>query len=171
MKALKINKKYFESVINLTKEQEQTLWKDMISGNKKSFEDLYKQYFAPEYQANSNILALTKPEKEYYQRFVNLSVNEVPLPQGDGMIRISPFDDYYLFTLYDEVDGEDKPIDLSNVGSLYLNFIGDTDDIDILNHTQVEEVDLSQGEVLFRITRSDSKKILALSNNNFYKSL
>ena len=45
MKALKINKKYFESVINLTKEQEQTLWKDMISGNKKSFEDLYKQYF------------------------------------------------------------------------------------------------------------------------------
>jgi RNA polymerase sigma-70 factor (ECF subfamily) len=29
----------------LTKEQEQTLWKDMISGNKKSFEDLYNQYF------------------------------------------------------------------------------------------------------------------------------
>ena len=45
MNALKINKKYFESVINLTKEQEQTLWKHMISGNKKSFEDLYKQYF------------------------------------------------------------------------------------------------------------------------------
>ena len=45
MNALKINKKYFESVKNLTKEQEQTLWKDMISGNKKSFEDLYKQYF------------------------------------------------------------------------------------------------------------------------------
>ena len=42
---MKINKKYFESVINLTKEQEQTLWKDMISGNKKSFEDLYNQYF------------------------------------------------------------------------------------------------------------------------------
>ena len=42
---MKINKKYFESVKNLTKEQEQALWKDMISGNKKSFEDLYKQYF------------------------------------------------------------------------------------------------------------------------------
>ena len=115
-------------------------------------------------------ISLTKTEKEFYQRFVNLSVNEEPLPQGDGMIRISQFDDYYLFTLYDEVDGEDKPIDLSNVGNLYLNFIGDKDDIDILNHTQVDEVDLSQGEVLFRITRSDSKKILALSNNNFYIS-
>ena len=72
---------------------------------------------------NTNI-SLTKTEKEFYQRFVNLSVNEMPLPQGDGMIRISPFDDYFLFTLYDEVDGEDTPIDLSNVGTLYLNFIG-----------------------------------------------
>jgi len=118
---------------------------------------------------NTNI-SLTKTEKQYYQRFVNLSVNETPLPQGDGMIRISPFDDYFLFTLYDEIDGEDTPIDLTNVGTIFLNFIGETDDVDIKNHTQVEEVDLSQGEVLFRITRSDSKKILALDNNNFYIS-
>jgi|TARA_R100000900_G_scaffold34235_3_gene27829 cell division protein FtsB len=118
---------------------------------------------------NTNV-SITKTQKEYYQRFVNLSVNEKPLPQGDATIRITPFDDFYLFTLFDEIDGEDTPIDLSNVGSLFLNFIGDTDDIDIKNHTQVEEVDLSQGEVLFRITRSNSKKILALNNNNFYIS-
>ncbi len=115
-------------------------------------------------------ISLTKTQKEYYQRFVNLSVNEMPLPQGDGMIRITPFDDYFLFTLFDEIDGEDTPIDLSNVGDIFLNFIGETDDIDIKNHTQVAEVDLSQGQVLFRITRSDSKKILALTNNNFYIS-
>jgi len=115
-------------------------------------------------------ISLTKTEKEFYQKFVNLSVNEMPLPSGDGTIRISLFDDYYLFTMFDEVDGEDTPIDLSNVGDLYLNFIGEEDEIDILNHTQVDEIDLSKGEVLFRITRSDSKKILALSNNNFYIS-
>jgi RNA polymerase sigma-70 factor (ECF subfamily) len=44
-KSLPINRKYIKSVKNLTKEQEQALWKDMISGNKKSFENLYKQYF------------------------------------------------------------------------------------------------------------------------------
>ena len=107
-------------------------------------------------------ISLTKTQKEYYQRFVNLSVNEMPLPQGDGMIRITPFDDYFLFTLFDEIDGEDTPIDLSNVGDIFLNFIGETDDIDIKNHTQVAEVDLSQGQVLFRITRSDSKKIFSI---------
>ena len=118
---------------------------------------------------NTNI-AVTKTQKEYYQKFVNLSVKEEPLPQGDGTIRISPFDDYFLFTLFDEVEGEDTPIDLSNVGDIFINFIGTTDEIDVKNHTQVAEVDLSQGEVLFKITKSDSKKIIALDNNNFYIS-
>ena len=115
-------------------------------------------------------ISLTAPQKEYFQRFVNLSVNEEALPQGDGVIRISPFDDYFLFTLYDEVDSEDTPIDLSNVGDIFINFIGTNDEINVKNHTQVAEVDLSQGEVLFRITKSDSKKVLALNNNNFYIS-
>lgn len=118
---------------------------------------------------NTNV-SVTKTQKEYYQKFVNLSVNDAPLPQGDGTIRISPFDDYFLFTLFDEVKGEDTPIDLSNVGDIFINFIGTTDEIDIKNHTQVAEADLSQGQVLFKITRSDSKKIIALDNNNFYIS-
>ena len=115
-------------------------------------------------------IALNSTEKQYYQRFVNLSVNEEPLPQGDATIRITPFDDFFLFTLFDEIGGEDTPIDLSNVGDIFINFIGSSDDIDIKNHTQVEEVNLSQGQVLFKISRSDSKKILALDNQNFYIS-
>ena len=71
-------------------------------------------------------ISLTKTQKEFYQKFVNLSVNEEPLPQGDGTIRISPFDDYFVFTLFDEVDSENTPIDLSNVGDVYLTFINQT---------------------------------------------
>jgi len=115
-------------------------------------------------------ISLTQQEKTYFQRFVNLSVNEEALPQGDATMRISPFDDYFLFTLYDEIDSEDTPIDLSNVGNIFINFIGTSDEINVKNHTQVEEVDLSQGQVLFKITKSDSKKVLALDNNNFYIS-
>jgi|TARA_R100000081_G_C4799941_1_gene163482 hypothetical protein len=115
-------------------------------------------------------ISVTKTQKEYYQKFVNLSVNEEALPQGDGTIRISPFDDYFVFTIYDEIDNENTPIDLSNVGDLFLNFVGNNDEIIIKNHTQIEEVDLSQGEVLFKVNKSDSKKILALDNNNFYVS-
>ena len=109
-------------------------------------------------------------QAEIYKRFKNLSVNEEILPQGDGTIRISPFDDYVLFTLFDEVDGADTPIDLSNVGKLYINFVGENDIIKIPYYTNVYELDLSQGQVLFRISEEDSKKILALDNKNFFIS-
>ena len=118
------------------------------------------------------LTGIPRPESEdqIYKRFKNLSVNEQPLPQGDGTIRISPFDDYVLFTIYDEKDGHDTPMDLTNVGSLFLSFIGETDEIRIPYYTNVQDLDLSAGQVLFRISESDSKKILALDNKNFYVS-
>lgn len=119
-------------------------------------------------------ISITKTQREYYKKLTSLNPSAEPLPQGDGTIRISPFDDYIIFTLFDETgsDGElaDTPIDLSNVGTLTLVFVGENDEIRIPNWTQVQEVDLSQGQVLFRIDKDSSKKILALDNNNFYIS-
>ena len=141
----------------------------------------------------SNI-SVTKEESEYFKRFTSLNPSAEPLPQGDGVIRISPFDDYVIFTIFDEtteikpsntpskaipgispsaddvINTADTPIDLSNVGTLTLVFVGENDEIRIPNWTQVQEVDLSQGQVLFRISKEDSKKILALDNQNFYIS-
>lgn len=113
---------------------------------------------------------ISKKESEIYKRFKTLSVNEEPLPQGDGTIRISPFDDYIIFTLFDEKDNENTPIDLSNVGTINLVFIGANDEIRIPNYTKVLDVDLSAGQVLFKIDKDSSKKILALDNKNFYVS-
>lgn len=115
-------------------------------------------------------IALAETESIFYKKFKNLSVNEEPKPQGDGVIRISPFDDYFIFTLYDEVDGVNKPIDLTNVGIIYMVFIGSNDEIRIPNFTNVENIDMAGGQVLFRIGKNDSRKILALNNKNFYIS-
>jgi hypothetical protein len=115
-------------------------------------------------------IAVTETESQAFKKFQTTSTQEQPLPQGDGVIRISPFDDYFLFTLYEDTDGEDTPIDLSNVGVVYLSFIGGSDEIRIPYYTNVEDLDLSQGQVLFRISAEDSKKILKLNNDNFYIS-
>jgi hypothetical protein len=115
-------------------------------------------------------IAVTKVEAEFYKKFKNLSVNEEPKPQGEGVIRISPFDDYFIFTLYDEIDGVDSPIDLSNVGTVYMVFIGNNDEIRIPNYINVQDINMSGGQVLFRIGKDDSQKILALDNRNFYIS-
>jgi len=115
-------------------------------------------------------ITVKERQVQYYKKFKNLSVNEEILPQGDGNIRISPFDDYFLFTLYDEKDGENTPIDLSNVGTLFISFIGNNDEIKIPNYTNVEDIDMSSGQVLFRISKENGKKILSLDNKNFYIS-
>ena len=115
-------------------------------------------------------ITVKERQVQYYKKFKNLSVNEEILPQGDGNIRISPFDDYFLFTLYDEKDGENTPIDLSNVGTLFISFIGNNDEIKIPNYTNVEDIDMSAGQVLFRISKENGKKILSLDNKNFYIS-
>lgn len=115
-------------------------------------------------------IPLTEEEAIFYKKFKNLSVNEQAKQQGEGVIKISPFDDYFMFTLYDEIDGVDSPIDLSNVGTIYLVFIGKDDEIRIPNYTNVNDIDMSSGQVLFRISKDDSRKILALSNRNFYIS-
>lgn len=115
-------------------------------------------------------IPVTKVEAEFYKKFKNLSINEEPKPQGEGVVRISPFDDYFIFTLYDEIDGVNSPIDLSNVGTIYMVFIGKTDEIRIPNYTNVQDINMSAGQVLFRIDKDNSQKILALNNRNFYIS-
>lgn len=107
---------------------------------------------------------------ETVKTFQNLSVSEEPLPQGDGSIRISPFDDYFLFTLYDEKDGQNVPIDLSNVGTIYISFIGSTDQVKIPNYTNVKDIHMAGGQVIFRIPAAEGKRILGLNTSNFFIS-
>ena len=115
-------------------------------------------------------IPLSEKEAIIYKRFVNLSVNEEPKPQGEGTIRISPFDDYFIFTIFDETDGADTPIDLSNVGTIYIVFVGESDEVRIANYTNLENINMAAGQVLFKIDAVDAKRILALSNRNFYIS-
>lgn len=115
-------------------------------------------------------IPVTNIEAEFYKKFKSLSVNEEPKPQGEGVIRLSPFDDYFIFTLYDEIDGVDLPIDLSNVGTVFMVFVGNNDEIRIRNYTNVQDINMSSGQVLFKISKDDSQKILALDNRNFYIS-
>ena len=126
--------------------------------------------------------------------------NSLVYSKGDVSLLIHPFDNYHLFTLYQSNSGtESKPIDLTNVGDLYLCFVaGETeirikefDDVVIGNEACVktsttcvkasttcvktitntrtsEYRGKSVGEVVFRISKDDARRILALSDDAFY---
>lgn len=109
---------------------------------------------------------------------INSTPSDVVYKQGEGAMIVSPFDDFVKFIFYDnslqESNGSANPrlMDLTNTGSFYLSFIDDStgDEIRIKNYTNVKDISPAQGEVIFRIGRDDSKKILKFKSNNFYIS-
>jgi hypothetical protein len=91
---------------------------------------------------------------------------------------VSPFDDFVKFIFYDnslqEATGATDPqlLDLSSVGTLYLSFFNDetNDEIRVSNYTNISGINPAQGEVVFKISKEESKKILGFTSNIFYVS-
>lgn len=107
-------------------------------------------------------------------RIEQLASNSTMYYRGDQCLEISPFDNYYMFTIYresgDETADDSIPLNLTNLGGLYLTFGEGDGEIRIENYKNAEDVDMVNGQVVFRIPKTDAKKILALSSNVFYIS-
>lgn len=102
------------------------------------------------------------------KRITNLSKNEKIYAQGDGVMKIAPFDNYYLFTIYSELNMEDIPVDIHNMGSFFLTFKDKSSEIRIENYKNTRDIDPTSGQILFRISQEEAEKILALNTNIFY---
>lgn len=107
-------------------------------------------------------------------RIEKLANNSTMYYRGDTCMEISPFTNYYMFTIYRESNDERVddhiPLNLTNLGTVWLSFIGGGNKVRIPNYTDAEDVDMANGEVVFRISEEDAARILALPNNTFYVS-
>jgi len=107
-------------------------------------------------------------------RIEKLASNSTMYYRGDTCLEISPFTNYYMFTIYKESDDEKVdnhiPLNLTNLGTIYLSFISGETKIRVPNYTDADNVDMANGEVVFRIGESEAGRILALTNKTFYIS-
>jgi hypothetical protein len=108
--------------------------------------------------------------KDVINKVNSLAQNEKKYEQGQGYIGISLFDSYFLFNIFSELDGQDVYMDLTQVGNLYLNFFNGKEEVKIKNTTNVSGIDPKQGQVVFKITKENARKILGFTNNEFYIS-
>lgn len=100
----------------------------------------------------------------------SISSTDVIYGLGEGSITISPFDNFILFVFYEDALNIDTPVilNLTNSGEIYLNFKSPNGDIKIKSTTNIQEINVAEGEVLFKITASDAKKILGFKDRSFY---
>lgn len=107
-------------------------------------------------------------------RIEQLASNSTVYYRGDECMEISPFDNYYMFTLFREsADGQPDdsvPLDLTNTGSLFLSFTDGDSSVRVENYREAVNVDAANGEVVFRIGKEEAKRILSFSSRTFYVS-
>lgn len=92
--------------------------------------------------------------------------------KGDVCLKLNPFDNYRMFTLYDNWKSDDrKPLDLSNGQKMYLIFKSKNKEIRIPEMDTVDTsytVDKVNGQVLFKINQKNAVDILAMDTRTFY---
>ena len=100
------------------------------------------------------------------------NTSSVVYGKGDICLKINPFDNFRLFTLYEDWRSDDrKPIDLSNGQKIYLVFRSKNKEIRIPEYDMIDSdytVDKVNGQVLFKIPKKQAVDILSLDNRVFY---
>lgn len=101
------------------------------------------------------------------KRIIPYSVGARSFDQGDACFSITAFDDYLYFSLTEEIEGEEVPMNLTSYGSIYLRFKNKDLDISIKAISETQEIDPSRGEVSFKVSAEQSRRIIATDINTF----
>lgn len=120
----------------------------------------------------------------------NVEVSDIPLKldqianadkvyqQGEGPIAITPFDNFYMFIIYNNAKssalgvGEPQLVDLTQVGTIYINFFDNATGLKIKlkSYNNIKELNPVNGEVVFKIPASEATKILGIVDKTYYIS-
>jgi hypothetical protein len=98
--------------------------------------------------------------------------------QGEAPIGISPFDNFYQFIIYNNAVsnasgvGEPQLVDLTQVGTVYINFFDKQTGLKIKlkSYTNIKDLNPANGEVVFKIPAEESSKILGMTDKTYYVS-
>ena len=119
-----------------------------------------------------------------------LEVSDIPLKldqiastdkvyqQGEGPIAITPFDNFYMFIIYNNAKssalgvGEPQLVDLTQVGTIYINFFDAVTGLKIKlkSYNNIKELNPVNGEVVFKIPSDEANKILGIVDRTYYIS-
>lgn len=103
---------------------------------------------------------------------VSGNTNNIVYGKGDICLRLNPFDNFRMFTLYENWKNDArKPIDLSSGQKIYLVFKSNKKEIRIPEYDLINSnynVDKVNGQVLFKISKKNAIDALAMDSDTFY---
>ena len=99
----------------------------------------------------------------------NLAINDISYSDGDGTLTVPRFDSYVMFD-FDQTDlnGQKFEVDFSGMGDAYLCFVDNNIEVKIKNLNNIENINKGLGQVVFKITSDDSRKIYGMQTRYFF---
>lgn len=111
-----------------------------------------------------------------FYRVADAASNSTIYNQGEAPLGVSPFDTFVKFVFFDnakqEATGATDPqfLDLSTMGDFFLSFFDEEtgDQIRIPHFDNVQDLNLANGEVVFKINKGQAQKLIKYSTNKYY---
>lgn len=117
---------------------------------------------------DTNIAQLKTPVNYIYTA-KNLAINDISYSDGDGTLTVPKFDSYVMFD-FDQIDlnGQKAEVDFSGMGDAYLCFVGNNIEVKIKNLNNIENINKGLGQVVFKITSDEARKIYGIQSSYFF---
>lgn len=163
------NKVYDQPAIQLNQIVEESVTKEIVK---------YANVFIQQTDVTTsidNLITKSANTSDSEEVTLEVEVNEnsgVIYGKGKGIIKISPFDNYFKFTFYTEgSDGIPDRLDLESSGDYKLIFIDNKGKkIAIPSLVSKNIANPAKGEIAFLVEEIISEKILNFNNENYYIS-
>jgi hypothetical protein len=117
---------------------------------------------------DTNIPQIKTPTNYIYTAR-NLAINDISYSDGDGTLTVPRFDSYVMFD-FDQTDlnGRKFEVDFSGMGDAYLCFVDNNIEVKIKNLNNIENINKGLGQVVFKISSDNSRKIYGMQTRYFF---
>lgn len=132
--------------------------------------------YVPAFLERHNIVASTSTVTfdSGNENIMTQEVNEVETSEfkneNDLSIKIPPFTCYFKFVIAKMKDGDLNFVSFENAERVILTF-GQGENKLTFNHVSNKDIDMGEGEVLFKINEANANRIRGMQNTKFYISL
>ena len=119
--------------------------------------------------SSSNITFSTANENIMTQSITEVDTSEFKT-EGNLTIKIPPFTSYYKFVIAKRKQDDVEFVSFVNAENVIMTF-GDGNQKLKFNHISNKDINMGEGEVLFKISEANANTIRGMKNNTFYISV
>ena len=119
--------------------------------------------------SSSNITFSTANENIMTQSITEVDTSEFKT-EGNLTIKIPPFTSYYKFVIAKRKQDDIEFVSFVNAENVIMTF-GDGNQKLKFNHISNKDINMGEGEVLFKISEANANTIRGMKNNTFYISV